>query len=196
VLELLTPFVHGLHVVCRGTASRVRNVYFRLLGVNLTGYVWMRSISIPTMWADITIEAGVSLDRGVVLLCGGSRKKNKLVLRHGTYVNRYTIFDAHEHLEIGPNCMIGPHCYITDADHGKTRGVPVQSQPMAPRPVVIEDEVWLGAGVIILPGIRIGKGAVIGAGSVVTKDVPANAIAVGMPAQVRRFRGDNRTRPE
>lgn len=53
-------------------------------------------------------------------------------------------------------------------------------------PVTIEDGAWIGAGVIILPGVRIGKNAVIGAGSVVTKDIPANVVAVGNPCKVLR----------
>lgn len=59
-------------------------------------------------------------------------------------------------------------------------------------PIIIEDDVWLGYGVIVLSGVRIGRGAIIGAGSVVTKDVPAGAIAVGMPARVMRMRADLR----
>lgn len=50
-------------------------------------------------------------------------------------------------------------------------------------PVVIEDDVWIGSGVIVLPGVTIGKGSVIGVGSIVTKDIPANVIAVGNPLE-------------
>jgi acetyltransferase-like isoleucine patch superfamily enzyme len=78
--------------------------------------------------------------------------------------------------------MIGPHCYITDANHGRVHGINVKSQAMDAKPVIIEDDVWLGAGVIVLPGVSIGRSAVIGAGAVVTKDVPANAIYAGVPA--------------
>jgi acetyltransferase-like isoleucine patch superfamily enzyme len=55
--------------------------------------------------------------------------------------------------------------------------------------IVIEDDAWLGVGVVVLDGVRIGKGAVIGAGSVVTRDIPDNAIAVGVPASVVKMRG-------
>lgn len=187
-INLLTTGLQGLHRVCLGTASRLRNLYYRSLGVRLGGYVWMRAIEIPRRWEDITLEGGVALDRGVTLVCGGDPGPNKLVIRSGTYVNRYTTFDAHLHLEVGRNCMIGPRCYITDADHGKDAGLSVQMQPMKKAPVIIEDEVWIGAGVIILPGVRIGKGAVVGAASVVTRDVPSNAIVIGAPARLLRYR--------
>lgn len=55
------------------------------------------------------------------------------------------------------------------------------------QPVKIEDGVWIGGGAIILPGVTIGRNAVIGAGAVVTKDIPANAVAVGSPAKVLRY---------
>ena len=110
-----------------------------------------------------------------------------MIIRSGTYVNRFTIFDAHEHIEVGRDCMIGPHCYITDADHGTLLGQSVKSQPMTKSPVVIEEDVWIGANVVILPGVRIGKGAVVGAGSVVTHDIPALAVAIGAPARVLRM---------
>ena len=58
------------------------------------------------------------------------------------------------------------------------------------QPVLIEDDVWIGARAIILPGLRIGKGAIVGAGSVVTKDVPPYAICVGNPARVIKSRID------
>lgn len=162
--------------------SRRRNLWFRLLGVRLEGYVWMRRVSIPRQWNDISIQKHVSLDDGVVLLCNGSPKTNKISIDQGTYINRYTMLDAHLEISIGRNCMIGPYCYITDANHGRATGALVKEQKMEAMPVVIEDDVWLGAGVIVLPGVRLGRGCVIGAGAVVTGDVPPEAVFAGVPA--------------
>jgi carbonic anhydrase/acetyltransferase-like protein (isoleucine patch superfamily) len=177
-----------IHRAVIGGSSRLRNALYRALGVRLDGYVWMRDIEIPRNWGDVTLERDVALDRGVLLLCSGRETGEKLIIRSGTYVNRYTILDAHERLEIGRRCLIGPHCFITDGNHGIAAGMTLVGQPMTTAPVHIADDVWIGAGVVILPGVRIATGAVIGAGSVVTRDVPANAIAVGIPAQVIRFR--------
>ena len=162
--------------------SRRRNLWFSLLGVRLRGYVWIRRVSIPRQWSDISLEKHVSLDDGVVLLCSGSPKENKISIAEDTYVNRYTMLDAHLEIRIGRNCMIGPYCYITDANHGRATGALVKEQKMEAMPVVIEDDVWLGAGVIILPGVRLGHGCVIGAGAVVTDDVPPEAVFAGVPA--------------
>jgi len=164
--------------------SRLRNLWFRMLGVDLQGYVWMRRLSIPRQWSDVTIEGHVGLDEGVVLLCSGPQRAGKILVRRGAYINRYTMLDAHQRIEIGRDCMIGPHCYLTDGDHGVRIGQPMARQPMTVKPVILEDEVWLGAGAIVLKGARIGKGAVVGAGSVVTSDIGAFSIAVGVPARV------------
>lgn len=171
-----------------GLASRMRNIWYRLLGVEINGYVWMRSISIPRNWSDIRLEKNVALDDGVVLLCSGSPKKDKMVIGNGTYINRYTMLDAHSSIIIGQNCMIGPQCYITDGDHGNNPVTLVKNQPIDTAPVKIEDDVWIGAGVIVLKGVTIGNGAIIGAGSVVTKSVPANTVVAGNPIQVIRNR--------
>jgi acetyltransferase-like isoleucine patch superfamily enzyme len=58
--------------------------------------------------------------------------------------------------------------------------------------VLIEDDCWIGANAVILGGVHIGRGAIVGAGAVVTKDVPSMAIAVGVPARVRKYRGQER----
>lgn len=175
LLHLLVRMNHGLR-------SRIRNIWFRALGVRLHGYVWMRRISIPRQWSDITVEGPAGLDDGVVLLCSGPVKSDKIVIRRGAYINRFTMLDASERIEIGSNCMIGPHCYITDHDHGHENGRPIGEQPLLSAPVRIGNNVWVGAGVIILKGVTIGDSAVIAAGAVVTKDVNAGMKVAGVPA--------------
>lgn len=179
--------IHLLHRLATGFASRARNLGYRLLGVDLRDYCWLRSIEIPRQWGDIVLH-GCALDRGVVLLCSGAPRPGKIEIGNGAYLNRYTMLDAHEGISIGRDVMIGPHCYLTDGNHGLDRDSSVKNQPMSTRPIIIEDEAWLGAHVTVLPGVRIGRGAVIGAGSVVTHDIPAFNIAFGSPAVVRRTR--------
>jgi acetyltransferase-like isoleucine patch superfamily enzyme len=186
--SMIRSILHLLHRSALRLASRVRNLYYRCMGVNIEGNGWLHRISIPRNWPDITLEHGVALDAGVALLCSGPPKRDKLRIGSGTYVNRGTIFDAHNELHIGRNVMIGPYCYFTDANHGTAPGSSVKSQPMQFASLIVEDEAWIGAYVAILPGVRIGKGAVIGAGAVVTGDVPAGTIAHGVPARVMRAR--------
>lgn len=91
---------------------------------------------------------------------------------------------------IGNDVMMGPECMIFTSNHGiADLDIPMWQQPFTePRPVVIEDDVWIGARVTILPGVRIGKGSVIGAGSVVTHDVVPYSIVGGNPAKLIRYR--------
>ena len=169
-----------------GLASRVRNRWYRALGVRIDGYAWLRRISVPRQWSDIHLHAGVSLDDGVTLLASGPPRAGKLTIGSGTYVNRHTMFDAHDRIEVGARCLIGPFCYITDSDHVVGPDGSVTRGGMRSRAVVLEDEVWLGAGVTVLKGVRIGRGAVVGAGAVVTADVPVGATVAGVPARVLR----------
>ncbi len=93
-------------------------------------------------------------------------------------------------IEIGHDVQIAPACAFYPYNHQIAPGRPIREQELVSKGgIVIEDDVWLGYGVIVLDGVRIGRGAVVGAGSVVTKDVPAGAIAVGSPARVVRMRG-------
>ena len=91
---------------------------------------------------------------------------------------------------IGNNVMMGPDVCIYVRNHAFDRtDMPMNLQGFTTeKPVVIEDDVWIGARVIILPGVHVGTGAVIGAGAVVTKDVPDYAVVGGNPAHILKMR--------
>ncbi|MFE6478496.1 sugar O-acetyltransferase [Streptomyces rochei] len=83
---------------------------------------------------------------------------------------------------IGEDCQIGPNVQLLTPTHPVEPG-PRRDKLEAARPITVGDNVWLGGGAIVLPGVTIGDNSVIGAGAVVTKDVPANVVAVGNPAR-------------
>jgi maltose O-acetyltransferase len=95
-----------------------------------------------------------------------------------------TILDCNE-VHIGQHVMIGPAVQIYTAAHVLQAEARIQGWEVA-KPIVIEDNVWLGGGAIILPGVRIGRNAVVGAGAVVPRSVPANTVVAGNPARVIR----------
>ena len=82
-------------------------------------------------------------------------------------------------------------CLIIDHNHGTDPAKRIDQQPCAVKAVKIGDDVWLGAYSVVLPGVTIGNGAVVGAHACVTKDVPAFAIVVGVPAKIVGYRGDS-----
>jgi len=94
------------------------------------------------------------------------------------------------YVSIGNDVMMGPECMIYTSNHGMGRtDIPMMKQESTPvEPVVIGNDVWIGARVIILPGVHIGDGSVIGAGSVVTKDVEEYSVVAGNPAKLIRKR--------
>ena len=98
---------------------------------------------------------------------------------------------ALKNIIIGDNVLIAARVFISDTCHGIYGGeapdnpiTPPNQRKLVYKPVVIGNNVWIGENVVVLPGVRIGNGAIIGANSVVTRDVPENTIAVGIPAMV------------
>ena len=88
-------------------------------------------------------------------------------------------------IQFGAHVQVARHCAFYAYNHGFEMGQRIIDQPLTSKgPIVIGDDAWLGYGVIVLDGVSIGEGAVIGAGSVVTRDVPSQTIAVGNPAKV------------
>lgn len=94
------------------------------------------------------------------------------------------ILDCAE-VRIGDRVMLGPNVQLYTATHPLDPELRAQGLELA-KPIVIEDDVWIGGGAIVLPGVRIGRGAVIGAGSVVSKNVPPMVLAAGNPCRVLR----------
>lgn len=110
---------------------------------------------------------------------------SRVTIGPGTFINMgLTALDVAP-ITIGADCQIGPHVKLFTPTH------PIDPQPRRDRleaaePITIGDNVWLGGAVIVCPGVSIGDNSVVGAGSVVTRDIPANSLAVGNPARVIR----------
>ncbi len=130
------------------------------------------------------VNRGGEIRTGIVQLYSGVRLEVSegagLSIGNGTYLNRNTCVCAESRVEIGNNCKISWDVTIMDSDQHPLPG----KNTTVKKPVIIEDNVWIGCRAIILKGVRIGTGAIIGAGAVITKDVPAHAIVVGAPQRV------------
>ncbi len=140
---------------------------------------------------EVTCAKNIELGENVHLgrdVCLGAWPGGRIVVGNNTYIGRWTIVLGHRSVVIGNDCLIAPGCHITDVNHGIEVGELIRKQPLRSQEVRIGNDVWLGAGCSVLPGVRIEDGAVIGARAVVTQDVPASAVAVGVPAKVIRHR--------
>ncbi|HWE35143.1 MAG TPA: sugar O-acetyltransferase [Isosphaeraceae bacterium] len=123
---------------------------------------------------DTTVRPPLYVDYGKHLTIGAR-----------TFVNFGLVALDCAPIAIGDDCQIGPNVQLLTASH------PIAPEPRRAKletaaPITIDDNVWLGGGAIVLPGVTIGDNSVIGAGAVVTKDIPANLVAVGNPARVVR----------
>lgn len=134
---------------------------------------------------SISIANGVTLSDGVILATyGGS-----IEISANVYIGPYCVLYGHGGLFIGRDTMIAAHTIIVTANHGFDRvDVPMNRQPLTKEGIRIGADVWIGGGCRVLDGVSIEDGAIIGAGSVVTRDVEAYGVALGAPARVVRSR--------
>jgi len=121
------------------------------------------------IWSHVS-KTHISVGKGSTLSIGA-----------GTFINCGTVISVRYGVSIGKNCQIATQVVVMDSDF---HGVSDRETVEKPSPIVLEDDVWLATRAIVLKGVRIGKGAVVAAGSVVTKDVPANTLVGGVPAKV------------
>ncbi len=143
----------------------------------------------------ITIDKGTQIGKNVILTAwknyGTQNFSPVITIGKNTYIGENAHITACESIYIGNGVLTGRYVYISDNSHGdcsldQSSIPPIKRALHIKGPVVIEDNVWIGERVCILSGVHIGKGAVIAANAVVTKDVPANTVVGGVPARILR----------
>ena len=150
-----------------------------------------RLISSATRWAqDVPRKAFVHCGENVFI---GPYVKctypHRVWLGSHVYVGPYTFLSSQGGLTIEDGVIIGPFVSIYTANHNYEGGEAIPYDGVTLQsPVTIEQHVWIGGNVVVLPGVRIGEGAVVGAGAVVVKDVPPMAVVGGNPARILKYR--------
>lgn len=151
--------------------------------------IYIRGRSFMKLGDGLTTGVNVRLDA-----FDHHEKKHVLFIGKHVQINDSVHIGAIEQVEIGDRVLIASRVFISDHNHGNYQvqdvfsgpEIPPADRPLSSRPVRIGNNVWLGEQVCILPGVTVGDGAIVGANSVVTSDIPPNTIAAGNPARVIR----------
>lgn len=142
--------------------------------------------------ARLELGTGAVVQSGCLLHCGGldwSTGQGRLRLGERTYVGHNSVLYGAGDLQIGRDVLIGPGVILTSQGHGFEKpGLKVCEHELVLAPVVIGDDVWIGAGAVVVPGVTVGEGAVVAAGAVVTRDVLPYQVVAGVPARPLRER--------
>jgi acetyltransferase-like isoleucine patch superfamily enzyme len=166
----------------------ILNAQLRFLGrINAPFSVRLRGRVHLSGSGEVVLGEGVSLNGTVVPVELNTYASGRIEIGSHTFINYGSSIAARASVKIGSYCHLGHYLFVMDNDQHDV----VRHWQLPPsEPVVIEDDVWIGSKVIILPGVRIGSRAVIGAGSIVTKDIPPRCVAAGNPARVIRHLED------
>ena len=130
---------------------------------------------------------GVRILRGVII-----HHPAKLTIGDNSGISLGTQINAAAGITIGKNVLIGPNCIIWSQNHRyQSLEIEIRSQGYEYRPVSIEDDVWIAASCVILPGVTLGKGCIVAAGTVVTKSITPESIAAGASAKIIGMRNNS-----
>jgi acetyltransferase-like isoleucine patch superfamily enzyme len=162
--------------------ERLRAMLWRMRGANLGDKSRIgRHCSLQRPWR-LSTGRRVQFEHQVYVKI--TSEEAKISLGDEVFIGFSSEMDISHSLTIGNHVLIAPGCFITDHQHRRGAHALIAEQGCESAPVVIEDDVWLGTKVVVMPGIRIGRGAIVGAGAVVTRDVEAMSIVAGVPARL------------
>ena len=174
----------------RGYIDAAATVYHSDLRLGLHVYVGPGVQILETDGGGPVILAdGVAIHGNVVLEAG---RQGSITLGAGSSIHPGCQLKAYiAPILVGEGVMIAANVALYSYDHGMAPDQPIRKQPLTAKgPISIENEAWVGTAAIILSGVTIGEGAVVAAGAVVTRDVPAGAIVAGNPARIVKHRND------
>jgi maltose O-acetyltransferase len=184
-----TPIL--LQRIVKSVRNRARLNAMRLRG-EVARYLWLGAVRAGSslfvgrdvrlvVYGQLVLGNDVYLSDGCALEVG---PRGRLVLGDRTFVGRNTVIVAQESVEIADRVLIAEHCSVRDQDHHVDPEMRASETRAVTGPVVLESNVWIGAGVRILRGCRVGSGSVIAANAVVRQSIPPNVVAGGIPARI------------
>lgn len=171
--------------------SALRRCYWCALGMKIGPQVRLSRMTV-TWPRRIQLRRACSLEHDVYFnVAGGYAPDVAVELGEGTFVGSGCEFNAIERISVGRNCLIASGTRFIDHNHGNETGMPMKLQKENSAPIIVGDDVWIGANCILLKGVTIGDGAIVAAGSVVNKSVEPYVVVAGVPARVIRSRANS-----
>ena len=167
--------------------DRMRSVRLRWRGAKLGARVRIAARCVVQRSRCLEVRARSQLEHQIHIKATSDTAR--IHLGRDVFVGFNSEFDISERVWIGDVVLIAPGCFITDYTHLHAAEQPIAAQGCESKAIRIEDDVWLGAHVVVLPGVTIGKGAVVAAGAVVNRDVAPMSIVAGVPAREIGVRG-------
>ncbi len=170
------------HGICGRFRSELRKLRFRILGMKISEGTYLGRVN--ANWPhQVSIGGGTVIEEDVSFKFDGPWKPGPNIhVGNRAFLGRGSEFNVRKSVRIGDHCAIASGCRFVDHNHGIT-GDTLDETPGEEQDIVIGHHVWLGANVVVLKGLTIGNGAVVGAGSVVTKSIPSGEIWAGIPAR-------------
>jgi len=129
----------------------------------------------------LKIGSNVRIDRGVRLL---STNQSQIVIGDRTAIGLYSVFNGGDNIILGEACLISGFVYLQTSMHSHGYGAYIKDQGFSHAPVILGNDIWLGAHAVILPGCHLSDGVIVGSNAVVTSSVEINTIVGGVPAKV------------
>jgi acetyltransferase-like isoleucine patch superfamily enzyme len=163
--------------------STYKRFWYSLLGMQIGS-----GTNIPTLhvtWPNqVYIGNNCTLEHNIFFKYDGIWKSDiSIQISNKVFIGSGCEFNIKAGIKIGDNCLIASGCRFIDHDHGVKLGQLMFSQHGPEKPIKLGEDVWLGCNVVVLKGVEIANGAVVAAGSIVTKSIPANEIWAGVPAR-------------
>lgn len=163
--------------------SFLRKLYFKLQGLKIGKGTNLPKVKI-TWPHQVKIGNNCKLENNIFFKFDGIFKPGpSIIIDHNVFIGSNTEFNVRKFIQIKSNCLIASGVKFIDHDHGFSKENLISKQPSVELGITINEDVWIGANAIILKGVEIHTGAIIAAGSVVTKSVPSFEIWGGVPAQ-------------
>jgi acetyltransferase-like isoleucine patch superfamily enzyme len=170
-----------LRTFTRLVAARLRMHVLTMFGMRSGGKCMIdRGVRLDRPW---TVRLGTRVTMEANVWIKSFRDYTKVAIGDHAFLGRGVELDVSESLTIGAYTLIAPNVFITDHGHKRSRANLIVEQGCDSRPVVIGEDVWIGTAAVILPGVSIGRGAIVGAGAVVAHDIPEYEIWAGVPAR-------------